>query len=126
MEVAFPVQEDRGIESMVYSHFGSAPLFIIADTENNTAEAVANKDLDHHHGQCQPLSALNGKHADAVVVGGIGRGALLKLWDAGVKVYRAVEGTVNENLKLIKSGLLPEFTPEQTCAGHGKNGVCAH
>jgi ArsR family transcriptional regulator len=56
----------------------------------------------------------------------MGAGALVKLNAAGVKTYRAVEGTVDENLELIKSGALPFFTLEQTCAGHREDGQCAH
>ena len=33
MKVGFAVQSDQGIESKVYDHFGSAPAFIIVDTE---------------------------------------------------------------------------------------------
>ena len=32
MKVCFPVQKDEGIESQVYNHFGSAPVFIVVDT----------------------------------------------------------------------------------------------
>jgi predicted Fe-Mo cluster-binding NifX family protein len=63
---------------------------------------------------------------DAVVVGGIGGGALQKLLSSGKKVYRAVEGTLNQNLELIRTHCLPEFSFKMTCAGHGGHGGCAH
>ncbi len=126
MRIAFPANEDRDTESRVYNHFGTARFFIIAETENSTVETVANQDMKHLHGQCSPLSALGGHKVDAVAVGGIGAGALQKLTASGIRTYRAVEGTVQENLELIKSGLLPEFTLNQTCAGHGEDGHCAH
>ncbi|MGD9363722.1 MAG: NifB/NifX family molybdenum-iron cluster-binding protein, partial [Desulfobacterales bacterium] len=86
-----------------------------------------NHDLNHAHGKCQPLVALGGKTVDAVVVGGIGGGALKKLTEEGVKTYRAVEGTVSENLSLIKDGKLPEFTLDHTCKGHQHGiGECVH
>jgi len=126
MRIAFPTNEDRNTESRVYNHFGTARFFTIVETENNTVETVANQDMNHLHGQCSPLSALGGHKVDAVAVGGIGGGALQKLIAAGIKTYRAAEGTVQENLELIASGLLPEFTLSQTCAGHGKDGHCVH
>ena len=126
MIIAFPAQDDQGAESMVYSHFGSARFFIMIETGNTKVETIINQDMHHQQGQCQPLAALGGKHVDAVVVGGIGGGALQKLQSAGIKVYRAVEGTVKENLELIKSKRLPEFTIDQTCAGHSSNGGCVH
>lgn len=126
MLVAFPTQEDRGDQSPVYGHFGSAPLFILLDTESGDVRPLVNKDADHIHGQCEPIKALQGVKVDAVVVGGIGKGALLRLNEAGVAAYRGVEGSVAENAGLLAAGRLPRFTPDQTCAGHESNGSCAH
>jgi len=126
MKIAFPTQEDKGLESQVYGHFGSAYRFIIVDTEGDTFEILSNGDREHLHGHCQPLNALGGKKIDAVVVGGIGAGALSKLNSVGIRAYRAVEGSVSENLKLVKSGFLPVFNMEETCAGHEAGGGCVH
>ena len=127
MKIAFPTQENKNIESPVYSHFGSARFFIIVDADTGEQETVDNHDLNHAHGKCQPLVALGGTSVDAVVVGGIGGGALKKLAEAGVKTYRAVEGTVSENLSLFKDGKLPQFTMDHTCKGHQHGiGGCAH
>jgi predicted Fe-Mo cluster-binding NifX family protein len=119
MKVAFPSQDDEGVESQVHGHFGSAWHFIVVDTATGVCERVANQNREHVHGQCQPIAALGGRAVDAVVVGGIGRGALERLSETGIKIYRAVEGSVRENLALIESGRLPEFRLEQTCSGHG-------
>jgi predicted Fe-Mo cluster-binding NifX family protein len=126
MRIAFPTKENKGLESMVHNHFGSAPFFVVVAPENGELEILDNQDLDHAHGHCQPLAALGGAPVDAVVVGGIGGGALKKLVDAGVQTYRAVEGTVSENLSLIKEGKLPTFTMDQTCRGHQGIGDCVH
>ena len=126
MKIAFPTQEDVGVESSVYGHFGTARFFIVVDSKTGELEVLANQDIEHIHGMCQPLAALGGKVVDAVVVGGIGGGALSKLAKAGIKTFRAVEGTVCENLELVKTGKLPEFTMQHTCAGHQIGGECAH
>ena len=123
MKIAFPSEDDKGVNSIVYGHFGSARCFIMVETD--TVKTAINQDVGHQHGKCQPLHALGG-NVDAVVVGGIGRGALSRLLDSGIKVYRAVEGTIEQNLELIKSGHLREFTLDQSCAGHVKHGACAH
>lgn len=125
MKVAFPSQEDRGLESLVHNHFGSARNFIIVEADSGTCVHVVNRDREHVHGQCQPLSALGEEPVDAVAVGGIGGGAIRKLNAAGVKVYRAVEGSIRENLELMKTGALPELTLDQACAGHQTKGECA-
>ncbi len=126
MKIAFPTTENIGLESVVYGHFGSAGCFVIVDTETGSADAVDNRDLGHEHGMCNPLAALGGRMIDAVVSGGIGGGALRKFNNAGVKVYRGIEGTVTENLEMVKTGRLPEFNMEHACAGHHENGGCAH
>ena len=43
----------------------------------------------------------NGKKVDAIVVGGIGAGAIYKLNNMGIKVYKAVQGTVQTNIELF-------------------------
>ncbi len=126
MIIAFPTLDDKGMESQVYGHFGSASCFILVDSENNTHQSVNNSDQHHQHGHCQPVTALGGRVVDAVAVGGIGMGALQKLNAAGITVYRAVEGSVQENFELVQSGSLPVYTTEQTCAGHGHGGKCLH
>jgi len=128
MKIAFPTQEAQGLESPVYGHFGSAEYFILIETDNNKIETIENQDKLHTHGNCQPARALGNEKVDAVVVGGIGGGALGKLQAMGITAYRAVEGTVEENLQLIKKGRLPVFTMDQTCAGHhhGSKGDCSH
>lgn len=96
------------------------------DTETCETDSTNNNDRNHIHGQCQPLAALGDQPVDAVVVGGIGAGALHKLNSAGIVTYRAVEGTVSENLKLFADGKLLKFEIQHTCAGHSKNGAYAH
>lgn len=126
MKIAFPTQENKGIESRVHGHFGSAHYFVFVDTEEDSTDTVENPDRDHLHGHCQPLKALNGRQVDAIIVGGIGGGALRKLLLEGIKVYRAAQGSVQDNLELLTSGKLSVFTLDQTCAGHGIGDSCPH
>jgi len=127
MNIAFPVQEDDGLDSPVYGHFGSAPRFVLTGPRGDELEVVTNEDAHHEHGMCRPGRALGGRPVDAVVVGGIGAGALRKLQADGVRVFRGVEGSVRENLALLNAGKLPEFAFEMTCAGHGDGeGCCPH
>jgi predicted Fe-Mo cluster-binding NifX family protein len=126
MKIAFPVQVDKGLDSQVYGHFGSAPSFVILDSASGEYQTIGNRDAQHAHGQCQPMNALAGNTVDAIVVGGIGGGALMKLQAQGVRVFRAVEGSVKQNLEFIRSGKLPEFSVNMTCAGHHGQGGCQH
>jgi predicted Fe-Mo cluster-binding NifX family protein len=127
MKVCFAVQKDDGVESVVYGHFGSAPAFIVVDTEIDKAVTVNNRDLNHVHGACNPIQAIGGLSVDAVVVGGIGAGAIMKLNAEGVKVYRSAAETVKQNLDLLKESKLPELSVQNACGGHTQGqGGCAH
>ena len=124
MIIAFPSTEDQGLDSSVFSHFGSAPYFIIVDSEDRSHVSVANQDLHHQHGECQPMAALGGHTVHAVVVGGIGKGALHRLRGAGIDVYRSVKGTVAENLSLLSDGQLATYDPLFVCSGHTGDNDC--
>ena len=102
MKVCVPVSENKGMESVPFGHFGSAPEFVICDLESNEVKSINNGDLGHEHGKCQPLKALANKAVDAVIVRGIGAGAISKLNSMGTKVYQGIEGNVKENIKLLK------------------------
>lgn len=126
MKVCFPVQKNDGLDSVVYNHFGSAPLFVVIDTDTNGLAAINNRDQHHTHGACNPTKALDNQKVDAVIVGGIGAGALSRLNQMGIRVHRAGAETIRENMSLFASQGLPELTVQGYCGGHGKDGGCAH
>ncbi len=124
MKLCFPVQKTFGLESEVYGHFGSAPAFMLVDSDTETITVIDNSDLHHSHGACNPIAALEGRKVDVVVVGGIGGGALMKLHGAGISVYQALGRTVRENIELFNEERLPRFQPGHVCSGHSGN--CSH
>jgi predicted Fe-Mo cluster-binding NifX family protein len=126
MRVCFPVQNNEGLDSTVFNHFGSAPMFVVVDAASDAVSAISNGDQHHAHGACNPLKALDNQKIDAVVVGGIGGGALSRLNQAGIKVYRAQSKTVGENLALYKEQGLTEYSSLSVCGGHSHDGGCAH
>jgi predicted Fe-Mo cluster-binding NifX family protein len=114
------------MKSRVYTHFGSAPMFIVVDTATNGMSAIVNRDQDHSHGACNPVRALDSQMVDAIVVGGIGGGALSRLNQLGIRVYRASAPSIWENVSMFLAEQLPEYTPQQCCGGHAQGGGCAH
>lgn len=123
MKLCFPVASNDGLDSAVFSHFGSARQFIVVDTDSGATVAIDNSDQQHAHGSCNPLRALAGTPVDAVVVGGIGAGALIMLNRARVKVFSAQAPTVGENVALFRSGAFREIVPP-SCGGHGEGHGC--
>ncbi len=124
MKICFPVDVDNGLDSQIFGHFGSAPFFVVFDTQSQTTGTINNQDLGHTHGQCNPMKALNGKMMDAIIVGGIGGGAITGLNNMGIKVYKAAKGNIQDNIQLFEAGSLREMTMADTCAGHSDG--CAH
>lgn len=124
MKLCFPVKEISDLESEVYGHFGSAPAFVLVDYDTKAVTVVHNADRHHAHGMCNPAGALEGHEVDAVVVGGIGGGALMKLNRAGINVYKAMAKTVRENIELFGSKGLPRFQPGHVCGGNDR--TCSH
>jgi predicted Fe-Mo cluster-binding NifX family protein len=125
MKVCFPVVKTEGMESIVYGHFGSAKAFVVVDTETKDIVTIKNKDEHHAHGMCNPLRAFDGTKVDMIVVEGIGAGALMKLNNLGIRVYKALATSVRKNVELLNCNQLPEFSMSHTCAGH-KGGGCGH
>jgi predicted Fe-Mo cluster-binding NifX family protein len=119
MRVCIPVNECAGLESPLCGHFGSAPAFVIIDTESNEIRSIANENQEHSHGMCAPIGALRAEDIDAAVVRGIGAGALSRLHAANIVVYRSVHGRVGEALAALRTGDLALVKPGMTCAGHG-------
>jgi predicted Fe-Mo cluster-binding NifX family protein len=117
MKVGFAVQRDEGLESKVYNHFGSAPMFVVVETGAAEVQTIHNQDLNHSHGACSPMKALGGQQIDSLVVGGIGAGVLMRLNSMGVNVYAAEARGAIFSLAtcsvrcLISSALDPTFSP---------------
>ena len=126
MKVCFPIEKDQGLASVVFGHFGSAPMFLLVDTEVNQSTVITNSDQHHSHGACNPLKALSGQQSDGIVVGGIGAGALNHLQRSGLRVFKAQGATVQENVEMIAGNSLPEFTAQDSCSGHGSGHGCSH
>ncbi len=122
MKVCIPVEVNEGLESKPFGHFGSAPMFVVYDLESDKLSQINNGDLGHEHGKCQPIKALSGNIVDAVIVGGIGQGAIVKLNSMGIKVFKAQANTIKENIELFKANKLNEFPSNHTCSHDG----CGH
>jgi predicted Fe-Mo cluster-binding NifX family protein len=126
MKVCFPVQQDEGMESKVYNHFGSAPLFVVVDTATDDITLIANRDQRHERGSCNPIAAIANHKVDVVVVGGIGSGALSRLNATGIRVFRSTAPSIRENISMFLAAQLQECTLQQCCGGRYESGECAH
>jgi predicted Fe-Mo cluster-binding NifX family protein len=122
VKICIPIEQDNGLQSPVCAHFGSAPAFMIVDSDSGDCRALPNYNLHQGGGTCQPLAVLQGEQIDAMVVGGIGMGALNKLNAASVQVYVSTYATVAEILAALKDGTLQLMQPDMACAGQSQGG----
>ena len=65
------------------------------------------------------MGILVDKDIDLVVCGGMGARAIQKLNEVGIRVFRAVPGTVEEIVVQYAESRLAEMTPEDACGHHG-------
>ena len=123
MNLCIPVTEDKGLQSPVSEHFGSAPFFAIVNPDTGACRVIPNRDSHHSHGACHPLATVAGEGVDAVVVSGIGAGALSQLQAANVRVFLSEQPTVEAVVVAFKTGTLRLATPGTACAHH-RHGQC--
>lgn len=114
MRICIPTETDGGAASSISRHFGRAPLFTIVDTETGDVHALRNPHPGHVHGHFDPVSALGSENLDAVVVAGIGGGALRRLRSAGMPTYLTTADTVDQVMEAVRSGGLGSLGADRT------------
>ena len=118
MNLCIPVENNNGLSSAVCAHFGSAPAYLIVDTDSRACRCVPNKNDHHSHGKCMPVDILQGESVDGIVVSGIGMGALNRLAQVNIQVYASGCATVGEAIDAYTAGALKPMEPGMTCRGH--------
>lgn len=117
MKIGIPVTENKGLQSQPNTQIGSAPVFVVVDTETGSCHTILNSDEDHQHGMCHPLGILAGESLDCVVVAGIGAAALSKLQEFNIRVFMSDCPTVEETIEALEAGSLTEMKSRNGCAG---------
>ena len=129
MKICIPTQDERGLESEVYGHFGSAPFFTMVDSESGEVEVKQNDNTHHGPGGCHPMRQFGSRAVDAVVCRGMGRGAIASLTEAGVQVLVLDQDgglTVQDVLSAAREQRLKPFSEQDACRGHGHGGGHGH
>lgn len=107
MKIGFPVANEGGLESRIFGHFGSTPLFMVVDGDTEACSYVPNRDPLAPEAGCNVLKALINSALDAMIVDGIGDGFLQILNDLNIKVYQALSPEIGKNLEQLREGQLP-------------------
>jgi len=125
MKICIPTQDDRGMESRLFDHFGSAPFFAMVNVDNGRLDVVNNLESDPGSHSCHNVDRLTAHDVDVVVCKGVGRRAFAALNLAGIDVWSPEQGTVGEILEAVRAGQVRRLTADDACGGgrHGGNRV---
>ena len=108
MNICIPIEEDKGLQSEICIHFGSAPRFIVVDTDTLSYRVVSGAESG-------PVDFITRDPIDSVVVGGIGVRSLCELKEAGVDVVSTREDRVDDIVASFKEGDVSEVNLDHTC-----------
>ncbi len=128
MKIAFPIKENRGLESIVDEHFGVAPDFLIVDSKTREFELMANQKLAAEGSSCKTGVFKKDAQVDAVVTICMGDGAKKILTTSKIMVYQAQKRSILDNLELFEKGELKLFHMFDHCQTkkNKKEGGCGH
>ncbi len=118
MNIAITAQGNT-LESKVDPRFGRAKSFIIYNLENDEFASMDNKqNLNAAQGAgIQTAQNVIGTGAVAIITGNCGPKAFRVLAAGDVKVFKAVDGTVKDNIEKYKKNELEELS-DANVEGH--------
>jgi predicted Fe-Mo cluster-binding NifX family protein len=108
MKIAFAT-EGNNLKDKVALHFGRAKNFLIFDTEKETFEVFENPEIERKE---LPPDFLKSQNVDVVIVFSLGPRAFEKFKNYKIEVFKAIEGTILENLKAFEESKLKELSQE--------------
>jgi len=110
MKLIVPV-ESKSLDCPVCPSFGRTPIYLSYDTESGKYEFLDNSAAASQGGAGIKASQMLADHgADAVITYRCGDNAAQVLNAADIKLFKAVDGTVSENIKKFEKGELPPLS----------------
>ena len=73
MKICIPTEDDRGLESRLFDHLGSAPFYTMIDLDGGELEIVRNRDCGEDSRPLHYIKDFKNHQIDAVVCGDVGR-----------------------------------------------------
>jgi len=108
MKIAFATN-GKNLNDEIALHFGQAKSILIFDSKKKTFEVFENPELK---GEGLPPDFLKSQNADAVIAFSLGSRAFGKFKNYKIKVLKAQEGTILENIEKFGEGKLKKLTKE--------------
>jgi len=108
MKIAFAT-DGKDLEAKIALHFGRAKNFLLYETEKENFEVFENPELQ---GKEFPPDFLKSKNVDVVIVFSLGPRAFEKFKNYKIGVFKAIDGTILENIEKFKEGGLKKLSKE--------------
>jgi len=108
MKIAFATN-GNDLNSEIALHFGRAKSLLVYDTEERKFEVFENPELE---GRGFPPDFLYNQGVKAVITFALGSRAFEKFKNYKIEVYKAIEGTILENLREFEKGGLKKLREE--------------
>ena len=115
--VVIACDDGSGLKSGVSQHFGHTPFFLVAQVSGDQVVDTKTVASPGHGEGCSMPQFVQTLGAQAVVVGGMGPGAVSRLQGFGIEVLAGVSGKAEDALQAFARGHLQ--SGEATCGGHG-------
>jgi predicted Fe-Mo cluster-binding NifX family protein len=123
--IAVACESADGLAGNVSGHFGHTPYFAVAELADGNIVASRLVASPGHGQGCSMPAFVESLGARAIIVGGIGAGAVNGLRARGIEIAAGATGSAEAALRSYASGTLPEAQPG--CGGHGGHGHnCNH
>ncbi len=100
----------NSLKSPIDERFGRAEYFVIYDMETKQFEAIRNPFLNDQGGVGVSAAKFAvEKGVDAVISGSYGPNALEILRASNLQLYKAINGSVKDNIDVLEEGRLEKF-----------------
>jgi len=113
MRIAISAESKNGLDSLVSSHFGRCPCFVVVDVEGQEVKGVTEVDNPYYsnHAPGQVPAFIHGQGADVMLAGGMGHRALSFFEQYGIQPVTGAAGTVHQALQNYLGGELSGVEP---------------
>ncbi|MGB9678519.1 MAG: NifB/NifX family molybdenum-iron cluster-binding protein [Thermoanaerobacteraceae bacterium] len=113
--------EGNTLESKVDSRFGRAKYFIIVDSDTNEYKVIDNfAALQGSGAGTKAAQILLDEGIAYVISSNVGPNALEVFQAADINIYKAVNGTIKENINEFKKGTLEKILMPTNNGHHGE------
>jgi predicted Fe-Mo cluster-binding NifX family protein len=117
--VAIACDSAEGLSGNVSGHFGHTPFFVVAELSGGEILSARTVTSPGHGQGCTMPGFVGQLGVNAVLVGGIGAGAVNGLGARGIEVVAGAAGNAGDALKAFATGTLARGEPG--CGGHGSH-----